>query len=79
MVVEAEVVKQLSRRRLNAIIAASPNQTRQRITALPSHQSTADFFNGICAKQPPADWVLTLKHEEASAAEWTGIDPLTAF
>jgi hypothetical protein len=29
-----------------------PNHMRQRITALPSHQSTADFFNDICALLP---------------------------
>jgi hypothetical protein len=31
---------------------ALPNQMRQRITAVPSHQSTADFFNDICESRP---------------------------
>jgi hypothetical protein len=48
VVIEAEIMEQPSVCRLNAHHRyLSPNQMRQRITTLPSHQSTADFFNDI--------------------------------
>ena len=55
VLIEAKVVKQPSRCRLNPHHRRlSRIQTRQRITALPSHQSTANFFNNICAFRPCA-------------------------
>jgi hypothetical protein len=52
VVIEAKVVKQPSLRRLNAHHRyLSRIRWRQRFTTLPSHQSIADFFNDIRAKQ----------------------------
>jgi hypothetical protein len=53
-----------------------PNQTRQRITALTSHQSTADFFNGIRKERPSADGLANgggrTRSTRSRSAFWAG-------